>query len=72
MARGVAPRAEIARSSATLHIQAHHCSGAPKATAAGSLRFDGSLLHEIDPDLVFEISTFRSGSFSGSSDKEPC
>ena len=68
----MALQAEISRSGATLHIQAHHGSGAPKATAAGSLRFDGSLLHEIDPDLVFEISIFRSGSIPGSSDKEPC
>ena len=72
MAQGVALRAEIARIGATLNIQAPRGSVTPKATAAGSLRFDGSLLHENDPDLVFEISTFRSGSFSGSSDKEPC
>ena len=72
VARRVTPRAEVARSGATLNIQAPRGSVTPKATAAGSLRFDGSLLHEIDPDLVFEISIFRSGSFSGSSDKEPC
>ena len=68
----MAPRAEVARFGATLINQTPRGSATPKPTAAGTLRFDGSLLHEIDPDLVFEISTFRSGSIPGSSDKEPC
>ena len=51
----MAPRAEIARSEATLYFQARRGSVTPNLTVAGSLRFDGSLLHEIDPDLVFEI-----------------
>ncbi len=68
--RRVAPRAEVARSGATLYIQKNRGSVTPKPTVAGSLSFNGSLLHEIDPDLVFEISKSRSGSFSGSSEKE--
>ena len=67
----MAPGAEVARSGATLYFQTRRGSVTPKPTAAGSLRHDGSLLHKSDPDLVFEISISRSGSFSGSSDKEP-
>mgnify|MGYP003618319125 CR=1 FL=1 len=70
MARRLTPGAEVARSGATLTIQARRGFVTPKLTAAGSLRFDGSLLHKKDPDLVFEISTFRSGSIPGSSEKE--
>ena len=65
----MAPGAEVARSGATLYFQTRRGSVTPKPTAAGSLRFDGSLLHEIDPDLVFEISKSRSGSILGSSEK---
>ena len=63
VARRVTPRAEVARSGATLKIQAPRGSVTPKATAAGSLRFDSSLLHEIDPDLVFEIQLSGRGRF---------
>ena len=66
----MAPGAEVARSGATLYFQTRRGSVTPKPTVAGSLSFNGSLLHEIDPDLVFEISKSRSGSIPGSSEKE--